>query len=107
MNYRVTFWTRLQSFGFAFFLIVMGCGVTLLFIPLIKRHQTLRQEVLSLDAEIATQTQIEKRQRQEIDALKTDPVFVEKVAREKLNLVGPGEIIFRFEPNRHDSQIRH
>lgn len=32
----------------------------------------------------------------EIQALKTDPFAVEKIAREKLNLVKPGEIVYQI-----------
>ncbi len=34
--------------------------------------------------------------RLEIKELKTDPLAIEKVAREKLNLVKPGELIYRI-----------
>ena len=38
----------------------------------------------------------------EIEALKTDPAYVERTARNKLNLVRPNEVIFRFEPETDD-----
>ena len=34
--------------------------------------------------------------RYEIDALKSDPLAVEIVAREKLNMVRPGEIVYQI-----------
>ena len=34
----------------------------------------------------------------EIQALKTEPAGIEKIAREKLNLVKPGELIYRIIP---------
>ena len=36
--------------------------------------------------------------RYEIDALKTDPFAVEILAREKLNMVRPGEIVYLLVP---------
>ncbi len=39
------------------------------------------------------------RLRNEIAALKSDPFAVEKVAREKLNLVKAGEVIYQFVPS--------
>ena len=38
--------------------------------------------------------------RSEIDALKSDPFAVEILAREKLNLVRPGETVFQLVPQR-------
>ncbi len=37
--------------------------------------------------------------KNEIAALKSDPFAVEKVAREKLNLVKAGEVIYQFVPS--------
>ncbi len=36
--------------------------------------------------------------RTQIDRLKTDPRAIEKIAREKLNLVRPGETIYQIVP---------
>lgn len=58
----------------------------------------MQQELLRMDREIARQESLEKQQKTEIEALKTDPAFVERTARNKLNLTRPGETIFRFEP---------
>ncbi|CAI2718214.1 FtsB family cell division protein [Nitrospina watsonii] len=37
--------------------------------------------------------------RREIGALKSDPLAVERVAREKLNLVRPGETVYQIVPH--------
>ena len=34
--------------------------------------------------------------RKEIEALKSNPLAIEKIAREKLNLVKPGEIVYQI-----------
>lgn len=39
-----------------------------------------------------------KRLRGQIEGLKTDPFEVERIAREKLNLVKPGEIVYQIVP---------
>ena len=36
-------------------------------------------------------------QKTEIEALKTDSSYIERTARNKLNLARPNEVIFRFE----------
>ncbi len=91
-------WVRLQSVGFIMFLAVLMGGLAMLFVPLLHRRHALQQELARLDKAIAQEEFREKQLRMEIDALKTDPVFVERVARQKLNLVRPHEMLFRFEP---------
>ena len=104
MDLHVRVWTKVQSLGFFVFAAVVACGVGLLFLPLVRRSHSMQQELLRLDREIARQDAIEKQQKTEIEALKIDPTFVERTARNKLNLARPGETIFRFEPTPGTAQ---
>jgi cell division protein DivIC len=91
-------WLRVQSLGFLVFAGIVAVGVALLlFVPAMARRHSMQQEIQRLDAEIIRQENLEKQQRQEIESLKTDPSYVERVARDKLNLARPNETIFRFE----------
>ncbi|HUJ08476.1 MAG TPA: septum formation initiator family protein [Verrucomicrobiae bacterium] len=91
-------WTRLQSLGFLVFVGIVGCGVVLLFLPLLHQRHVMQQDIARLDRELEQQDALETKQKTEIEALKTDPGFVERTARNKLNLARPNEVIFRFEP---------
>ncbi len=97
MKLHVRIWTKVQSLGFAVFAVVVAGGVGLMFLPLLKQGRDMQQELLRLDREIAKQEARERQQQTEIEALKTDPSFVERTARDKLNLARPSETIFRFE----------
>jgi cell division protein DivIC len=97
MNWR-NLWTKLQSLGFLVFVGIVGCGVVLLFLPLLHQRHVMQQDIARLDRELEQQDALETKQKTEIEALKTDPGFVERTARNKLNLVRPNEVIFRFEP---------
>ncbi len=47
--------------------------------------------------------------REKITRLRTDDSFLEKIAREELNLVRPGEVIYRFraaQPEGNKSPVR-
>lgn len=55
-----------------------------------------RREVLALKASIARLEKENSLLVQEIDALKNDPRYLEKIAREDLGLARPGETIFVF-----------
>jgi cell division protein FtsB len=98
MNWRAV-WSRIQSFGFLVFVGIVVCGIGLLmFLPQLQRRHVMQLEMQRLDAEIIRQEQLETQQKQEIEALKSDPAHIERTARNKLNLARPNETIFRFEP---------
>ena len=98
MNLRVNWWTKLRSFGFVFFVVAVVAGVVLVFVPLLHQRRAMQEELQRLDQELARQEATEKKQKAEIDALSTDAGFVERTARDKLNLARPNETLFRFEP---------
>jgi len=97
MNWR-SFWLWLQSLGYIVFLAIVAAGAALLFVPLWHRQITLQRENRRLETELVRLETLEKQQRQEIEALKTDLSYVERTARDKLNLARPNETIFRFDP---------
>ena len=97
MNWTKNLWARLQSLSFVVFVGIVGCGVVLLFLPLLRQRHVMQQEMLRLDGEISRQEQTERQQKSEMDALKGDSTYLERTAREKLNLARPNETIFRFE----------
>ena len=97
MSWISTLWGRLQSLGFFVFVGIVGFGVALLFVPLLHQRHEMQQEIARLDRELEQQDALEKKQKTEIEALKTDSGYVERTARNKLNLARPSEVIFRFE----------
>ena len=98
MSWTSTLWARVQSLGVFVFVGIVGFGVVLLFVPLLHQRHAMQQDIARLDREIEEQDALEKKQRTEIEALKNDSSFVERTARNKLNLARPNEVIFRFEP---------
>ncbi len=95
MNWRVL-WLRVQSMGYWMFLAIVAVGVVLLFVPLWHRQYALQRENRRLEANVMRLEALEKQYKSEIEALKTDPTYVERIAREKLNLVKPNETVFQF-----------
>ena len=107
MSWTSAVWARLQSLGFFVFVAIVGSGIALLFVPLLHQRHAMQQEIARLDREIETQDTLEKKQKTEIEALKTDSSYVERPARNKLNLARPTEVIFRFEPAPQITASRH
>ncbi|MBF5040821.1 septum formation initiator family protein [Aggregicoccus sp. 17bor-14] len=62
-----------------------------------RRYLSLRQEVAALDARNRTLAEQNEALRKEISALRSDPQALERAAREELNFVKPGEIVFHLE----------
>jgi cell division protein FtsB len=54
-----------------------------------KEVQSLRQEIAQLNAD-------NKQLSEQIQALKSDPKLIERIAREEMNLAKPGELIFKL-----------
>ena len=98
MSWMAGLWARLQALGFLVFVAIVGFGVVLLFVPLLHQRHAMQQEIARLDRELQQQDALEKKQKTEIEALKSDSSYVERTARNKLNLARPNEVIFRFEP---------
>jgi cell division protein FtsB len=107
MSWTSALWARLQSLGFFVFVAIVGSGIVLLFVPLLHQRHAMQREIARLDREIEQQEALEKKQKTEIEALKTDASYVERTARNKLNLARPSEVIFRFEPAPQTTASRH
>ena len=61
----------------------------------------LKSEKAKLDEENYRLQKENESLRQRISKLRNDNFYLEKLAREELNLVRPGEIIYRFPPGEN------
>jgi cell division protein FtsB len=83
-----------KALSLALFLILAASALNALFgdrglLELLK----VRDEIESLDQEIAMLRAENRRILEEVRSLKTSPLVVERLARENLGLVKPGEIV--------------
>ncbi|HNQ87424.1 MAG TPA: septum formation initiator family protein [Verrucomicrobiota bacterium] len=93
-----TVWSRLTR---VVLVLVAAAAVLLVgvwYLPLIRQNQAMREELLRLGAEARRAETEAQEKRSAIEALKTDPKAVERLAREKLGLAKPGETVVHFEP---------
>ncbi|MEP6955207.1 MAG: septum formation initiator family protein [Chthoniobacterales bacterium] len=79
--------------GLALFLVVIS-----LFLPQQKRLTASRAEIDNLQVQVSEQKTLLARQTREVTLLKTDPTYLETIARDRLDLMKAGETIFRMEP---------
>jgi len=64
----------------------------------LTRLWALKKEVASLEQEVVGLRADTARLTAEVDRLRTDPEYIEQIAREKLGLVKPGERVYKLPP---------
>jgi len=69
-----------------------------LFLPLYKKRAQSQTEIDNLQSQVNDQKILLAHQTREVNLLKTDPVYLETIARDRLDLMKEGETIFRLEP---------
>jgi cell division protein DivIC len=92
MNY----WILIYRVGWITLAILVMIAVTAMFVPQCKQYHELRKKAVALQDEIRIQNEILKHLKDQQERLKSDPRFVEKLAREELGYAKPGETVFRF-----------
>ncbi len=91
-------WQQLNRVLRALLAIAFILVIVSLFIPQHKKLTQSRAEIDQLQAQVNEQKVVLARQTREVNLLKTDPVYLETIARDRLDLMKEGETIFRLEP---------
>ncbi|TAN36414.1 MAG: septum formation initiator family protein [Verrucomicrobia bacterium] len=89
-------WALIQKIAWA---VIAGLGVILVlwaFVPKIKEYHNLQKVEAQRSADMHAEQEIYDRLKQQQDRLRTDPHFVERIAREEIGLAKPGELVFKF-----------
>ncbi len=79
-----------------FFLCI--CAMLLFFLPVIDVGKSQKDHNLELQRKIIAEQERQRELALETLEMKTNPVFVERVSRDRLNLGKPYETIIRFDP---------
>lgn len=98
MNVEIGIWQKLTKVV-VFLLIVAGLlAVVVWYLPLIRHNEGMRREILRIDGKVKEEEEKSKRLKAEIDAIRTDPKTVERLARERMSYARSNETVIRFEP---------
>lgn len=92
---------KTQGFTLTLYLILLfGCGIWAagLFMEARAEYLELKQTQAAGEARLAAAKARLAEQERILQRLRTDPVYVEKVLRQRLGYAKPGEVIFRFDP---------
>ncbi len=97
---EATIWQRLNRVLKVLLFLAFWLVVVSLFVPPYKKLNASRAEIDNLQAQVNEQKTSLSRQTREVNLLKTDATYLETIARDRLDLMKEGEVIFRLEPGR-------
>lgn len=72
------------------------------FLPLIREEQKEQRALQALKEQVAHERASLNKQSKTLNLLQNDRSYIEMLARDKLDLMKPGETIFRMEPLQPD-----
>ena len=91
---------RLITLLYVVLLTGFGVGTGALLLEASAEYDKLKQDQAASAAKLAAaRTRLQEQQRN-LERLRNDPVYVEKVVRKELGYARPGEVVFRFDPGR-------
>jgi cell division protein FtsB len=84
---------------------LLGVGIlAIIFSPGFRKVRQLARENRQLEEQITQVTRTNVELREEYKKLKNDPVYLEKVARDKLGVARKGEIVYQVVPEEEEKQ---
>jgi cell division protein FtsB len=95
---EATVWQRLNSVLRVLLVVAALLVIVSLFVPPYKKLTQSRTEIENLQGQVNDQKMLLARATREVNLLKTDPGYLETLARDRLDLMKEGETIFRLEP---------
>jgi len=94
---EATVWQRWNRVLLILLLLAVWLVIVSMFVPPYKKLKIGHAEIDKLQAQRDQQQMLLARQTREVNLLKTDPAYLETIARDRLDLMKEGETIFRVE----------
>ena len=96
-------WNSLNRFVFTLLVLTVAAVIGYNWLPESAKRREAKKQVEELKSEVEKQEQKLARAQREADALQRDPNYVALIARDRLDLVQPGEKIYRLDPPKPDA----
>lgn len=93
---RADLWQKLLPWFSAFVVLCVLVLIGVIYWPVYKKNQDYMAQRIAIQREIEEQQAVGLRLQDELYALQDDPYYIERVARDVLNMGKEGEVIFRF-----------
>ena len=81
---------------FAAALLVVVSALTIYGVGAVIRVADMRREMDGMERDLATLRERTDQLTRTVDRLRNDPAYIEKIAREELGYVRPGETVLKF-----------
>jgi cell division protein FtsB len=98
MNVDLGIWDKLRRLMVFLLFIAAVLAIVVWYLPLIRHNERVRQEIMRKSLQVRQEEERSRQLDSAIRALRTDPRAVERLAREKLGYIKPGETRIQFEP---------
>ncbi|HRZ40376.1 MAG TPA: septum formation initiator family protein [Candidatus Omnitrophota bacterium] len=89
-----------------FILFLLAVGLFLIFLPSYQKMQDLKTANADYEQRIRELMEENQVLAEEKRLLLEDPVYLEKVAREKMGLIREGEVIYKIEPQTSTAETQ-
>jgi cell division protein FtsB len=94
---EATVWQRWNRVLLTLLFLAVWLVIVSLFVPPYKKLKIGQADIDKLQQQRDEQQTLLARQTREVNLLKTDPVYLETIARDRLDLMKDGETVFRIE----------
>ncbi len=93
-------WIRSLLNKILYLLVFVAAFILLIcwFLPLVKEQQRQQHALQGLKQQVEQEKINYNKQTKKLTLLQSDPAYIELLARDKLDLMKPGETIFRMDP---------
>ena len=94
---EATVWQRWNRVLLTLLLLAVWLVIVSLFVPPYKKLRMGQAEIEKLQTQRNEQQALLSKQTRQVNLLKTDPAYLETIARDRLDLMKEGETVFRIE----------
>ena len=88
----------------ALWLFIIATIILVAFLPSYTKMSDLRQKNAEYQSEIVDLRKKNTQLREEKRLLEEDPVYLERVAREKMGLIKEGEVVYKLTPMNQEKK---
>jgi len=97
MRREASIWQQLNRVLRALLAVAYLLVIVSLFLPQHKKLKQSRAEIEGLQNQLTEKKMLFARKEREVNLLKTDTSYLENVTRDRLDMMKPGETVFRLE----------
>ncbi len=91
-------WSVLNRLVLSVIILAVAVGAVVAFVPILNKRKAQAQRIEQLRIEVARQKALLVRNTRAVELLQHNPEYIELMARDRLDMMKPGETIVRIDP---------